>query len=110
MKNDCVKLLLIVVAVIVVIAVVAVMYKMKNVSTDIPDIPLEVSNAPLTDCSFLTASGADIVDRDGNTVLLCGVNLGGWLLQEYWMCPVNGDPAIEKWTEPQTSEVLEQRF
>ena len=110
MKNDCVKLLLIVVAVIVVIAVVAVMYKMKTVSTDIPDIPLEVSNAPLTDRSFLTASGADIVDRDGNTVLLCGVNLGGWLLQEYWMCPVNGEPKIEKWTEHQTVEVLEERF
>lgn len=70
MKNDCVKLLLIVVAVIVVIAVVAVMYKMKTVSTDIPDIPLEVNNAPLTDRSFLTASGADIVDLEGNSVLL----------------------------------------
>ena len=27
----------------------------------------------------------------GEVVTLRGVNLGGWLIQECWMCPVNGE-------------------
>jgi len=28
--------------------------------------------------------------RTGEAILLRGVSLGGWLIQESWMCPVNG--------------------
>ena len=31
-----------------------------------------------------------IYDKNGNEVVLKGINLGGWLLQETWMCAVNG--------------------
>lgn len=36
---------------------------------------------------MLSAVGADIVDADGNAVVLRGTNFGGWLVQEGWMCP-----------------------
>ena len=37
--------------------------------------------------SMLSAVGEDIVDADGNAVVLRGTNFGGWLVQEGWMCP-----------------------
>ncbi len=45
--------------------------------------------------SFLRADGIRIVDGDGNPVGLYGTNLGGWLVQEEWLCPteVEGDIA-----------------
>ena len=36
---------------------------------------------------MLSAVGEDIVDADGNVVVLRGTNFGGWLVQEGWMCP-----------------------
>ena len=36
---------------------------------------------------MLSAEGEDIVDADGNVVVLRGTNFGGWLVQEGWMCP-----------------------
>ena len=36
---------------------------------------------------MLSAVGEDIVDADGNAVVLRGTNFGGWLVQERWMCP-----------------------
>ena len=36
---------------------------------------------------MLSAVGEDIVDADGNAVVLHGTNFGGWLVQEGWMCP-----------------------
>ena len=36
---------------------------------------------------MLSAVGEDIVDADGNAVVLRGTNFGGWLVQEGWMCP-----------------------
>lgn len=47
-------------------------------------------SGPFTDKDFLTVSGSSLVDRNGKEVLLHGVNLGGWMLQESWMCPVTG--------------------
>ena len=37
-----------------------------------------------------------------------GVNLGGWLIQETWMCPVPGEN--RKWANLNTLEIIEQRF
>lgn len=36
---------------------------------------------------FLTVDGTDIVNQNGEKVILKGVNLGGWLIQEDWLCP-----------------------
>ena len=38
---------------------------------------------------MLSAVGEDIVDADGNVVVLRGTNFGGWLVQEGWMCPTD---------------------
>ena len=38
---------------------------------------------------MLSAEGEDIVDADGNAVVLRGTNFGGWLVQEGWMCPTH---------------------
>lgn len=38
---------------------------------------------------FLKACGNKLVTRLGKEVLLNGTNLGGWLLQESWMCPID---------------------
>jgi len=39
--------------------------------------------------SLLHTSGRNIVDANGNTVQLKGVNLGGWFIMEKWMCPLD---------------------
>ena len=43
--------------------------------------------APLTDGDYLSVSGRNLVNRRGETVTLRGVNLGGWLIWEDWLCP-----------------------
>ena len=52
-----------------------------------------------------------IVDKNGNEVLLSGVNLGGWMIQEYWMCPVYDGSwdSGEQWANLQTLETLQSR-
>ncbi len=40
----------------------------------------------------LKAKGQVLVDPEGKTVALRGVNLGGWLVEEIWMTPVQGKP------------------
>lgn len=57
---------------------------------------------------FLKVSDGQLVNGKGETVLLRGVNLGGWLIQESWMCPVNGED--RKWANLDTLELLESRF
>ncbi|HAB61929.1 MAG TPA: hypothetical protein DCE48_14760, partial [Lachnospiraceae bacterium] len=44
----------------------------------------------------------------GEEVVLRGLNLGGWLVQESWMCPVSGED--RKWANLDTLNVLEERF
>ena len=39
--------------------------------------------------SMLHTSGASIVNANGKVVPLQGVNLGGWLVMEPWMCPAD---------------------
>lgn len=47
---------------------------------------------PLTDAQRMLTVGKDgfIYNGMGEEVVLRGINLGGWLLQETWMCPVVG--------------------
>lgn len=57
---------------------------------------------------FLSVNGNRIRNKKGDTVVLRGVNLGGWLIQESWMCPVNGND--REWANLDTIELLESRF
>lgn len=43
--------------------------------------------------TFIHTSGTSLIDLDGNAFGLQGTNLGGWLVQEEWLCPteVDGD-------------------
>lgn len=55
--------------------------------------------------SLLRVKNGELTDTTGRTVILHGVNLGGWLIQESWMCPVNGSECnLESWN------LLEDRF
>ncbi len=46
---------------------------------------------PLRPSSYLHTRGQDIVDRAGRVVRLRGVNIGGWLVTEGWMCGQSDD-------------------
>ncbi|MBR0509558.1 MAG: cellulase family glycosylhydrolase [Clostridia bacterium] len=54
----------------------------------------------------LHTEGEDLVDSNGETVLLRGVNLGGWLIQEDWFCPADNGKRGDHWT----LETLTERF
>ena len=41
---------------------------------------------------FLSTSGMDVVDPDGNTFILKGMGLGGWLVPEGYMLLTGGSP------------------
>ena len=58
----------------------------------------------ITDTDYLTVSGSNLVNRKGEAVILRGVNLGGWMLQEGWMCPVSG--ADGEWGNLDTIEAF----
>jgi aryl-phospho-beta-D-glucosidase BglC (GH1 family) len=47
------------------------------------------SHAALAQLSALHASGRSIVNASGTTVLLKGMNLGGFMVMEPWMCPAD---------------------
>lgn len=55
----------------------------------------------------LRANDGRLVDREGNTVILRGVNLGGWLVFEPWMTPMDASGLKDDYT---VREVLEKRF
>ena len=59
---------------------------------------------PLYANDFLSTSGEDIITKSGEKVLLRGTNIGGWLVQESWMCPTNAKSQLE------TLNVLDGRF
>ena len=60
------------------------------------------------DKRFLRVSDGQLINGRGEPVVLQGVNLGGWLIQESWMCPVNGED--REWANLDTLELLESRF
>lgn len=56
------------------------------------------------DLSMLHTEGVNIVNAQGKTVLLRGVNMGGWLVQEAWMNLTNAPSQSEAFA------VLDERF
>ena len=63
----------------------------------------------LTPASYLHTRGKDIVDRTGRVVRLRGVNIGGWLVTEGWMCGQR-DTSSSVDIERGALEQLEKRF
>lgn len=61
----------------------------------------------ITDDDFLSVKGKKYVNRKGETVTLCGTNLGGWLIQENWMCPTEQEGSDGQY---QLLETLYNRF
>lgn len=53
---------------------------------------------------MLHTEGTQIVNAQGETVLLRGVNMGGWLVQEAWMSLTNAPSQMESFA------VLDERF
>ncbi|HWT74009.1 MAG TPA: cellulase family glycosylhydrolase [Mobilitalea sp.] len=48
-----------------------------------------IHRTAITNKDFLLTQGTKVMTRSGKQVLLKGVNLGGWLVQEAWMCPLD---------------------
>lgn len=68
----------------------------------------EKADGQIGEQDFLKVKEGKLVNQNGKEVNLHGVNLGGWLIQESWMCPVSGED--RKWANLDTLEVLESRF
>ena len=50
---------------------------------------VQMSKSATPALSILHTSGTSIVNASGTTVQLKGLNLGGWLVMEPWMCPAD---------------------
>lgn len=50
---------------------------------------VQISTNVAAGLSLLHTSGTSIVNADGTTVQLKGLNLGGWFIMEKWMCPLD---------------------
>ena len=65
------------------------------------------ANSAFAQLSMLHTSGRNIVNANSQTVLLQGVNLGGWFIMEKWMCPLDSGSLPDTYSVMQT---LDQRF
>ncbi|MBP3686523.1 MAG: cellulase family glycosylhydrolase [Clostridia bacterium] len=66
----------------------------------------ESSKTAITSRDFLSVEDGELVNREGERVVLRGVNLGSWLLQECWMSPVVGVDG--EWGNLDTIEAFEK--
>lgn len=63
-------------------------------------------NAPIA--GILSVEDGYLVDENGKKVLLFGINLGNWMLQETWMNAITGYSG--HWAQYDTLELWTQRF
>ena len=68
--------------------------------------PLAIAEEASGALSALRTEGEALVNEAGETVILRGVNLGGWLIQEDWFCPADNGAKGDHWT----LETLISRF
>ncbi len=71
------------------------------------DEPVAPRPVQITQEDFLSVEKSYLTNQRGEIVRLRGVNLGGWLLQENWMCPIEGKDG--EWANLDTIEVFESR-
>lgn len=57
---------------------------------------------------FLKTDGTKIKNEDGNEIILRGTNAGGWLVQEFWMCPTKDTDNVS--CQKELINVLTERF
>ena len=57
---------------------------------------------------FLSANGKALINSEGNTVLLRGVNIGNYFVQEFWMGPTEETARVH--CQKELEEVLSERF
>lgn len=71
-----------------------------------------VETQPRPALSFLRTDGDRIVDANGETVILRGCNIGGWLLIEPWIPGLDRQPGYKKEfeTEKEIWDLLGKRF
>lgn len=74
------KILCVILSLIFVLQMGSVCFAAENTTT-------EEEFGCFSDDDFLITDGTDIVNKKGEKVVLKGVNLGGWLIQEDWLCP-----------------------
>lgn len=55
----------------------------------------------------LRTDGNNLIKPSGDRILLKGINLGGWLVQESWMCPINKED--KGWGAWDTREIFQKR-
>ncbi|EIW69846.1 hypothetical protein M231_00981 [Tremella mesenterica] len=65
------------------------------------------SSGSVSNSGILQTSGTKIVDPSGNEVVLRGVNIGGWLVLEDWMCGINDNSGSG---DRFAQDTLENRF
>lgn len=53
-------------------------------------VAVDPNTVPVKDRMLTVGEDGFIYNRRGDEVVLRGINLGGWMLQETWMCPVVG--------------------
>lgn len=62
-----------------------------------------------TDDDFITAKGRKLYNKKGEEIQLKGVNLGGWLIHEDWLCP-DQLPEGTQYDNETILKILEDRF
>lgn len=82
---------------------IAVLFKKED-----GKVSMDRKNREWTSEDFLKVDGTVLKNKKGDTVMLKGVNLGGWLIQESWMCPIIGED--REWANLDTLKILERRF
>lgn len=62
-----------------------------------------------TDEDFITTKGRKLYNKKGEEIQLKGVNLGGWLIHEDWLCP-DELPEGTQYDNETILKILEERF
>lgn len=62
----------------------------------------------LTDKDFLKTDGTKIKNAEGKEIVLRGTNAGGWLVQEFWMCPTESTENVN--CQKELTETFTERF
>lgn len=109
-RFSIVKIVGIIILMAIVIVVAFIQVKRIQKDSEIASDLNKSEEMEMTSEDFLQVEGNRILNQRNEEIILQGVNLGGWLIQEYWMCPIQGDPNIVQWTNLETLNVLEKRF